>query len=269
MRLVALDVGHADGGEIFERRAQTHRVGDIAGSSFGNGWAGAGTAISRKSHPRSCCRRLATAAYPRAPIVGRRELRCLWDRTPCVPIRTKKSAPSAFRSIGICEADCAPSISTVAPARWARSITSFTRRHRAERVGDVCDGNDLGALRQQPLKFIQPQLTRRIDGSDLQLRAALEGKHLPGYDVGMVLEMRHQDFVPGGDVLAAPTLSHQIDCLSGSAHEHDLVGRGGAEGTAALGGAPFRTRPLHARRARERHGECSNSRFDRSRTSDR
>src|SRR6185312_6421953 len=55
---------------------------------------------------------------------------------------------------------------------------------------------------------------------------------LPGNDVGVVLQMRHQDFVAASDMSAAPGLRNKVDALGCAAHEDDLARRPGIQKSA-------------------------------------
>ena len=62
-----------------------------------------------------------------------------------------------------------------------------------------------------------------IHWHDLQHRARLRAKLLPGHDVGVMFEPGNDDLVVLADVLAAPALRDEVDGLGGPADEDDLV----------------------------------------------
>ena len=95
--------------------------------------------------------------------------------------------------------------------------------HRAQHVGEMRQRNQFVARRQHRLERVA------IDPSVLGQRADVDdgtgafGDHLPGHDVGMMLQLREHDPVAFAQVRHAPALRHQIDALGRAAHEDDLV----------------------------------------------
>src|SRR5207248_2394277 len=59
-------------------------------------------------------------------------------------------------------------------------------------------------------------------------------QHLPGYDIGMVLEIADYDLVAGFQMRRTPALGDEVDRLGGAAHEHDLALVGGVQKRARL-----------------------------------
>jgi hypothetical protein len=57
---------------------------------------------------------------------------------------------------------------------------------------------------------------------DLERGAGLLAQHLPGHDVGVVLQVVMRTSSPAAGA-AAPALRHQVDGLGGAAHEDDLL----------------------------------------------
>jgi hypothetical protein len=62
-----------------------------------------------------------------------------------------------------------------------------------------------------------------------ELRACLLAQHLPGHDVGVMLEMRNEHLVARLEQGTTITLRDQIDGLGRAAHEHDLARRTGVD----------------------------------------
>ena len=94
----------------------------------------------------------------------------------------------------------------------------------AEGVGDVREGDELGAGGEQALESHEVDFAARCDGCDDDLGAGALGDHLPRDDVGVVLEMGEQDLVAGLEVGPAPALGHEVDALGGAAHEDAAPG---------------------------------------------
>ena len=66
---------------------------------------------------------------------------------------------------------------------------------------------------------------RRLIGATLSVRAGLLAHHLPGHDVGVVLERGDQDLVAGLEARPRVGLRDQVDRLGSAAHEDDLARR--------------------------------------------
>ena len=99
------------------------------------------------------------------------------------------------------------------------------RHDRAQRVRHLRHRDDFRAAVEQLLIFVEQHLTRVVDRNHAQLRARLRRELLPRHDVGVMLEVRHDDLVALADVLHAPGLGDQVDAFGRAAHEDDLVGR--------------------------------------------
>ncbi|MPM51415.1 hypothetical protein SDC9_98163 [bioreactor metagenome] len=97
------------------------------------------------------------------------------------------------------------------------------RHHRAQRVGHMADGDDLGAVVDELLVFVQADLPLVVHRNHAQLCALGLGQLLPRHDIGVVLQVRDDDLVALAHVLATPALGHQIDGLGGAAHKDHLV----------------------------------------------
>ncbi len=81
-------------------------------------------------------------------------------------------------------------------ATLARLGDEAPHRHdRAERVRDVREGDEARALRKKPQIRLEIHLAGSRDRDHAQLRAGLLAHHLPGNDIGVVLEPGDQDLV--------------------------------------------------------------------------
>jgi hypothetical protein len=106
---------------------------------------------------------------------------------------------------------------------------AFDRQHRAERVGDVRHGHQARARRQQLRERIELEFTAAVDGRHLERAAGLLAHHLPGDDVGVVLECGDEDLIAGAEAWPRVRLRDQIDALGGAAREDDLARRAGID----------------------------------------
>ena len=95
---------------------------------------------------------------------------------------------------------------------------------RAEGVGDVREGDELGARGQQALEGDKVDFAARRDGRHDDLGAGAFGDHLPRHDVRMMLEVREQDLVAGFQVRPAPAFGDEVDALGGAADEDAAAG---------------------------------------------
>ncbi len=84
--------------------------------------------------------------------------------------------------------------------------------------------DQLGAAAQQLLVLVEADLAAVIDWNDAQNCAFFRSQHLPGNDVGVVLDPADDDLVALVDVLAAPALRNQVDGFGGAADEDDFFG---------------------------------------------
>ena len=87
------------------------------------------------------------------------------------------------------------------------------------------------------------------------------GQHLPGHDVGVVLQHGQDDFVAGADELAAPAVHHQVDASVvplvkiTSRSSRALMKRGSLHARLLVGGGRDLRQVMHAR------GGCSRARW--------
>ena len=124
--LVGAHARHAERREVVDRGAEPDRLGDHRGSGLElPRQLVPGRALARR-RSRSCPRRRGTAASARAARRGRAAPRRRSGRAPCVRSRRRSRRRSSPRSTGICGTAWAPSISTSAPASWARRTISAT-----------------------------------------------------------------------------------------------------------------------------------------------
>ena len=94
----------------------------------------------------------------------------------------------------------------------------------AEGIGDVREGDKLGAGGKQSLESHEVDFAARRDGRDDDLGAGALGDDLPRHDVGVVLEMGEQDLIAGLEVGPTPALGDEVDALGGAAHEDAAPG---------------------------------------------
>ena len=94
-------------------------------------------------------------------------------------------------------------------------------------IGDVGEGDEFSARIQEPFVVLQDTWPRSSTGSDAQLGVFFFAEHLPGDDVGVMLEMGDDDLIVFLDVLFAPALGDEIDRFGGAADEDYFVRGGG------------------------------------------
>src|SRR5690606_22963343 len=88
------------------------------------------------------------------------------------------------------------------------------------------------ALIEQGFKLVDIDIPCSHDGNGYHFGAALGADHLPGDDVGMVLELGYQHAVTGIEVMTPPAVRHQINGFGHAAHPDNLPGTGAVEKTA-------------------------------------
>ena len=110
---------------------------------------------------------------------------------------------------------CAPSISN----------DLGDRQHRPERIGDLCERDHSRPFIEQGCEARNIQLARRSEGRGHQPGSARRAGHLPGHNVGVVLEVGDQHLIASSQVRMTPGLSHQVDGFGGTARKDDLAGR--------------------------------------------
>jgi len=82
----------------------------------------------------------------------------------------------------------------------------------AQRIGDVAHGHHRVAG-PRSFSYSSRSSSPRSLWNDPQLCALLFAQHLPGHDVGVVLERGDDDLVAFLHVLAAPTAGHEVDAF--------------------------------------------------------
>ena len=97
------------------------------------------------------------------------------------------------------------------------------RVNGAERVGNMHDGDQLGARAQQFFEFVQQQLAALVDGRYAQDGLLLLAQDLPGHDVGVVLHGGDHNLIAGLDVPAAVCVGDQVDALGSAPHKDNLA----------------------------------------------
>src|SRR5256885_4939898 len=105
------------------------------------------------------------------------------------------------------------------------------RQHRAEGVGHVRHRHQARARAEEFQELLQLQLAAAVDRRHLEGAAGLLAQHLPGDDVGVMLERADEDLVAGPQARAAPGLRDEVDRLGGAAHKNDLARTAGVDET--------------------------------------
>ena len=103
------------------------------------------------------------------------------------------------------------------------------RRHRAQHIGHLGDGDDLRALGQRALERIQRERAVVGDIDPFQHRALAFAMEMPGHDIGMMLHHGKHDFIALPDMGDAEAGGDQVDRLRRRARKNDLVVRGRIE----------------------------------------
>ena len=103
------------------------------------------------------------------------------------------------------------------------------RRHGAEHVRHVGDGDDLGAGREELLELLDEEVALIVHRRPLDHRALALAQEMPGHDVGMVLHDGEDDLVPLPDIHAPEGVRHEVVGFRGRLGEDDLVDGPGVE----------------------------------------
>jgi len=69
------------------------------------------------------------------------------------------------------------------------------RRHRAEHIRHMGEGNDLGLRAQRPLERIKRKVSIVVDIHPFQDGALALTEKMPGHDIGVVLHNRKDDLI--------------------------------------------------------------------------
>ena len=104
----------------------------------------------------------------------------------------------------------------------------------AQHVGHRGHAQQPGAV-EQAVEIGQIEVAVVSDGEPAQLDAPLGGKHVPGDDVGMVLQLGDDHRVARSQIGMAPGSGHQVDRLSSVLGEDHLGGPGCADKAGDLG----------------------------------
>ena len=179
---------------------------------------------SRSSPTGSCRRRPATAASRRAAPRGRTARRYRSARTACGRKSSRNRSPAPARPPA-CAAP--PGRRRRAPARRARwrardhraapEVWCRARWRRGRRRRCAC------AVPAAPRR-LELDLAARDPWARRRSRAPVcLAEHLPGHDVGVVLQLGDQHLVAGPEPRPGVALRHQIDGLGRAAHEDDLL----------------------------------------------
>ena len=85
------------------------------------------------------------------------------------------------------------------------------------------DRNQAGLWAKQLLVLVEQHLAGVVHRRNPQTRALFRAEHLPGNDVGVMLQPGDDDLVVLLNVLPPPALRDQVDRLGGSANKDDLT----------------------------------------------
>ena len=155
------------------------------------------------------------------------------------PEKTRKSAPVAVTSTGMCGTDWQASSTTSAPTSWARVVTASSGLtvprtldwwvSATTFVRSLSSSSRRGQV--EPALVGDTEPAQRGTGADAEL--------LPRHQVGVVLHLGDEDLVAGADAEAgsiraggggvAQRVGHEVDPLGGVLGEHDLVSAGADE----------------------------------------
>ena len=113
------------------------------------------------------------------------------------------------------------------------------------------DGDELRAVAQQPVEFVQAQLAAFVDGHDAERRAGLLAHELPRHDIRVMLHPRDQHLIAGLEHRPAPGLGDEIDALGAALRQHDFPAVRGVDEVLEQRARPFvRTRSALAQEVR-------------------
>ena len=87
------------------------------------------------------------------------------------------------------------------------------RRHRAQRIRHMGDGDELRAVGQALLEFLDVEHAEIVDRHPDQLGALPFADEMPRHDVGMMLHDREHDLVALADVRHAEAIGDRVDRL--------------------------------------------------------
>ncbi len=214
LALVGADVLHPEPGQVVDRRAKPHALGDRRGAGLelpGQLVPGRGVELHLRDHVAAAEERphrleqLATAVQhadagrPERLVTG-----------PDVEVR----AELGHVRPGICGTACEASTSVSAPAARARAAISATGLI-VPSTFETC-ANATSFTRPPAsscVELVERELALVGHGQVAQLGARLLAQELPGHDVRVVLHVRDHHLVAGRDVLAPPRVRHEVDRL--------------------------------------------------------
>ena len=167
--------------------------------------------------------------------------------------KATKSASHACTSVTLCGTYWQASTTARAPAAWAAAVSSATGVSVPSTLLIAVKANTLAPSssrsRLSPARSSWPS---GVIGSQRSSMPVALGHDVPRHDVGVVLHLRDDDDVAGGEVRTAPRLGDEVEGLGGVLGEHDLVGVAGVDEAGDLGCAPARRRRWRRRRVGRR-----------------
>ncbi len=117
---------------------------------------------------------------------------------------------------------------------------------RSDRVGYLREGDKPGFGIQQPFVGGHDDLSRLVHGDCPQLGPLFRADHLPGYDVGVMLQHGNDDLVALLQVFKGIGLRHEVDALGRAPDKYDFIGAFGMKESCDLRPGAF----VGVRRAR-------------------
>mmetsp|Transcript_9977 Transcript_9977/g.21175 ORF Transcript_9977/g.21175 Transcript_9977/m.21175 type:complete len:443 (+) Transcript_9977:317-1645(+) len=247
--LVALDLFHAEGREVVDRRAQPHRLCDRRRACLeaaGRRRVGGAFEEDVRDHlaaalPRRHLLQQLEAAVEKADARGAAHLVPRGDEEVAAePLHVDRHVRHALARVDQhARADA---------LRGGDDL--LDRRDGAECIGDVREGDELGARREQrgevrgvdALVLVQPRVLER--------EVAPLCEQLPRHQIGVMLRHREHHLVAGAEPRAVRR-RHQVDRLGRAAREDDLLPRRRVdEGGHLVARAFVRRRRTHRERVR-------------------
>ena len=108
----------------------------------------------------------------------------------------------------------------------------------AEHIGHMRDRDDLGALGEELLEFLERERPSSSTLDPFQDRALALAQEMPGDDVGMMLHHGQDDLVALADMRETERGGDEIDRLRRAARKDDFVGGAGIEEAPHVSRAP-------------------------------
>ena len=93
----------------------------------------------------------------------------------------------------------------------------------AQHVGDMRDGDQLGAVTQKLFEGLHTEFALISDRCDFQHQSFFIAHHLPRHDVGMVFHLGDDNFVAGVERTPPMGCGNQIDRFGGVPGENDFL----------------------------------------------